>query len=116
MTLPPPQDSQVTRYSFWKRLTDHIPREITYLFSPPPIARVADSSLSSHTKLELPEDNSHVQVSVLIAMPRRPDPLPNIPKDNGLERYRLSYEVVLGSTDVLYHDRNRDSDSDIEPP
>ncbi|KAJ8586791.1 hypothetical protein M405DRAFT_822785 [Rhizopogon salebrosus TDB-379] len=110
ITLPPPQDSPTPRSSFWKRLIDRTPREITYLFSPPSVAQVADPPRPSHPRIELPVDNSHVQVSVLIAMPR-PDTLSNSTKNNGLEKHRSFYEVVIGTTDVLYHDSDSSSNS-----
>jgi len=109
-TLPPPQGSQAPRRSFWKRLIDRTPREITYLFSPPSIAQVAESPLSSHTRMELPVDNSEVQVSVLIVMPRCPDLTSDSRKDVKLKEHRSLYEIVIGTTGVLYHD----SDSDLE--
>ncbi|KAG1729125.1 hypothetical protein EDB19DRAFT_129116 [Suillus lakei] len=112
MPLPPPLDSQTPRPTFWKRqVIDRIPPEITYLFSPPTLAQVADSPLLNHSKMELPVDQSYLQVSVLIAMPRLPDPLSPSSKGVGLKKHRPLYEIVIGTTDVHYHDLDSDLDS-----
>lgn len=111
MPSPPPLDSQPLRTSFWKRqIIDRIPHEITYLFSHPTLAQVADSPLSNYSKTELPVDQSDVQVSVLIAMPRPPDPLSPSSKGVGLKKHRPLYEIVIGTTNVYYHDSHSDLD------
>lgn len=105
MPLPPPLNSQMPRPSFWKRqVIDRMPPEITYLFSPPALPEVADSPLLNHSMTELPVDQSLLQVSVLIAMPRPPDPLPPSSKGVGLKKHRLLYEIVIGTSNVYYHD------------
>ncbi|KAG1753571.1 uncharacterized protein EDB91DRAFT_1342999 [Suillus paluster] len=112
MPLPPLLNSQPPRTSFWKRqVLDRIPREITYLFCPPTLAQVADSPLLNHSRVELPVDQSDVQVSVLIAMPRPPDPL--LPSSNGvgLKKHEPLYEIVIGTTSVYYQDSYSDLDS-----
>lgn len=60
--------------------------------------------------MELPVDNSELQVSVLIAMPRSPDSLSDSPKNVKSKKLESLYEIVIGTTDVLYHE----SDSDLE--
>lgn len=60
--------------------------------------------------MELPVDNSEVQVSILIAMPRCPDSLSDSPKDMKSKKHGSLYEMVIGTTGMLYHD----SDSDLE--
>lgn len=105
MPLPPPLDSQTPRPSFWKRqVIGRIPPEITYLFSPPLLAEVADPPPLNHSRMELPMDQSLLQVSVLIAMPRPPDPLPPSSKGVGLKKHRPLYEIVIGTSNVYYHD------------
>ncbi|KAG1767769.1 hypothetical protein EDD22DRAFT_1048682 [Suillus occidentalis] len=105
MPLPPPLNSQTPRPSFWKRqIVDRIPPEITYLFSPPALPTVADYPLLNHSKTELPVDQSLLQVSVLIAMPQPPDPLPPSSKGVGLKKHRPLYEIVIGTSNVFYHD------------
>lgn len=104
MPLPPPLKSQIPRPSFWKRhIIDRIPPEITYLFSPPALPAVADSPLSNNSRTELPVDQSLLQVSVLIAMPRPPDPLLLSSKGVGLKKHRPLYEIVIGTSNVYYH-------------
>jgi hypothetical protein len=101
--LPPPLDSQTPRPSFWKRqVIDRIPPEITYLFSPPALAEVVDFPISNHSRAELPVDQSLLQVSVLIAMPRPPDSLSHSSKDVGLKKHRPLYEIVIGTSNVYY--------------
>ncbi|KAG2361825.1 hypothetical protein BDR07DRAFT_1485397 [Suillus spraguei] len=107
MPLPPPLDSQTPRLSFWKRqVISRIPPEITYLFSPPTLAEVADFPLLNYSRTELPVDQSLLQVSVLIAMPRPPDSLLPSSKGVGLKKHRPLYEVVIGTSNVYYHDSN----------
>ncbi|KAG2069123.1 hypothetical protein BDR04DRAFT_1022547 [Suillus decipiens] len=107
MPLPPPLDSQTPRHSFWKRqVISRMPPEITYLFSPPTLAEVADSPLLNYSRTELPVDQSLLQVSVLIAMPRQPDSLSPSSKGVGLKKRRSLYEVVIGTSNVYYHDSN----------
>ncbi|KAG1823414.1 uncharacterized protein BJ212DRAFT_1476302 [Suillus subaureus] len=105
MPLPPPLDSQIPRPSFWKRqVIGRIPPEITYLFSPPTLAEVADPPLLNHSRVELPVDQSLLQVSFLIAMPRQPDSLSPSSKGMGLKKHRPLYEIVIGTSNVYYHD------------
>lgn len=105
MPLPPSLDSQAPRPSFWKRqVIGRIPPEITYLFSPPILPEVAVSPLLNHSRVELPVDKSSLQVSVLIAMPRPPDPF--LPPSKGvvLKKQKPLYEIVIGTSNVCYHD------------
>ncbi|KAG2342343.1 hypothetical protein BDR05DRAFT_964326 [Suillus weaverae] len=110
--LPPPLDSQTPRPSFWKRqVINRIPPEITYLFSPPTLAEVADSPLLNRSRIELPVEQSLLQVSVLIAMPRPPDPLSLSSKGVGSKKHRSLYEIVIGTSNVYYHDLDLNLDS-----
>ncbi|KAG2136690.1 hypothetical protein DEU56DRAFT_698868, partial [Suillus clintonianus] len=111
MPLPPPLNSQTPRTSFWKRqVVARIPPEITYLYSPPTLPQVVDPPLLNHSRMELPLDQSHLQVSVLVAMPRPPDPLSLPSKKVVLKEHRPLYEIVIGTTNVYYH--NTDSNLD----
>ncbi|KAG1826638.1 hypothetical protein EV424DRAFT_620446 [Suillus variegatus] len=103
--LPPPLDRQTPRPSFWKRqVINRIPPEITYLFSPPTLVKVTDSPHLNHSKMELPLDRSLLQVSVLIAMPRPPDLISPSSKGVGLKKHQPLYEIVIGTSNVYYHD------------
>ncbi|KAG2041234.1 hypothetical protein BDR03DRAFT_856909 [Suillus americanus] len=103
--LPPPLDSQTPRPSFWKRqVINRIPPEITYLFSPPTLPEVTAPPLLNHSRAELPVDQSLLQVSVLIAMPRPPDLLSHSSKGVGSKKHRPLYEIVIGTSNVYYHD------------
>ncbi|KAG2154214.1 uncharacterized protein EDB93DRAFT_189062 [Suillus bovinus] len=109
MPLPPPLDSQTPRSSFWKRqVIDRIPPEITYIFAPPTLAKVTDSPHLNHSRMELPLDQSLLQVSVLIAMPQPPDLLPPSSKGVGSKKLKPLYEIVIGTSNVHYHDHDLD--------
>ncbi|KAG1869973.1 hypothetical protein F4604DRAFT_1534027, partial [Suillus subluteus] len=105
MPLPPPPHSQTPRPSFWKRqVIGRIPPEITYLFSPPTLPEVIVPPLLNHSRVELPVDQSLLQVSVLIAMPRPPDLFSPSSKGVGLKKHGSLYEIVIGTSNVYYHD------------
>ncbi|KAH7910124.1 hypothetical protein BJ138DRAFT_1153637 [Hygrophoropsis aurantiaca] len=89
--------------STWKqRVLRHIAPEIVYLFSRPSPLPIVSSTDDLEPSLPLP--GSDIQLSLLIAMPRRSGFGAEMERKEGL------HEVVIGTTDVLYRDSDFDKD------
>jgi len=89
--------------AFRRWLIRKTPPEVYYLFHPPRAPTIVTPTSINASQVDLPPAGAHVQVSMLIAMPRPPEDRYNGAGVDADDEERSLPEMVVGTTQLPYY-------------